>query len=250
MPKPSQPVSSVTSAATPEVRVNHWFITLFRPIYWLFIHSFFKISMLGKEKIPSSGPVLLVPTHRSRWDPVLMGDLTPRILRFMASQDEFVGTQGFCMKLFGAFPVNTGRPSPTTLKTCVSILKRGDLLVIFAEGTIFYYPPDNVHPLRPGAAWLALKVQNEMPGTSLKVVPVRVRYSVIRPKFRDGAQLQAYPAIDVSKYLDRPDKQAIADLTADIQAGMGDILNTSKEEMLKPVHELKPGGKRKSYGRV
>ena len=230
-----------------DVPVNRWLIRLMRPIHWLLIHGYFRVSFLGQEHIPATGPVLLVPTHRSRWDPVLLGGITRRILRFMASHDEFVGVQGFFMRLFGAYPVNTNRPGPTTIKTSVSILKGGDLLVIFGEGTIFFYPPDHVHPLRPGAAWLALRVQKEMPDARLMVVPVRIRYGKTKPSFRVTAQLEAYPALDVSQYLDLPDRQAITDLTNEIQTGMGDILNTSKEEMLKP---LEAGTKRKSYGRV
>lgn len=242
-PQPSQ----MTSAGSADVRVNRWLVSMMRPIHWLLIHGYFRISFVGQEHIPATGPVLLVPTHRSRWDPVLLGGITRRILRFMASHDEFVGVQGFFMRLFGAYPVNTNRPSPSTIKTSVSILKGGDIVVIFGEGTIFYYPPDNVHPLRPGAAWLALRVQKEMPEAPVKVVPVRIRYGKTKPSFRVTAQLQAYPAIDVSQYLDRPDRQAIADLITDIQHGMGDFLNTSKEEMLKPIEA---GTKRKSYGRA
>ena len=227
-----------------------WVAKLFQPIHWLFIRCFFQLSVKGVENIPRTGPVLLVPTHRSRWDPILLPALTNRMMRFMASHDEFVGSQGFFMKLFGAFPVNTYRPSPSTLKACVSLLKSGQILVIFPEVTIFYYPPDQVHLLRSGVAWLALKVQKDLPPeTPLTIVPVRIRYSVIRPKFQDHAELEAYPAIDISPYLDRPDKQAIADLTNAIQSAMGTV-NTSTEEMLKPFAELGPGVQKRSYGRV
>jgi 1-acyl-sn-glycerol-3-phosphate acyltransferase len=238
-----------TPPASREPTIVPWLAALVRPIYRVFIPLFFRLSIKGAEHIPRTGPVLLAPTHRSRWDPILMASLTPRMMRFLASHDEFVGVQGFFMKRFGAFPVNTKRPSPSTLKTCASILLKGHVLVIFAEGTIFYYPPDQVHPLRPGAAWMALKVQKELAEGKLTIVPVRIRYSKLKPKFRDSAELEAYPPIDVASYLDRPEKRAILDLTAEIQARMGDIVNPSTKEMSTPREQRLPGSRKKSYGR-
>ena len=238
------------SALPREPTVVPWLAALFRPIYRVFIPSFFRLTVKGAEHIPRTGPVLLAPTHRSRWDPILLASLTRRPMCFLASHDEFVGLQGFFMKRFGAFPVNTKRPSPGTLKTCASILLKGQVLVIFAEGTIFYYPPDQVHPLRPGSSWLALKVQKELePDGKLVVVPVRIRYSKLKPKFRDSAELEAYPPIDVSTFLDRPEKRAIVDLTAEIQARMGDMVNPSTKEMITPRDQLASGLRKKSYGR-
>jgi 1-acyl-sn-glycerol-3-phosphate acyltransferase len=241
--------NSETTSPPNEPIVVPWLAALFRPIYRVFIPTFFRLSIKGAEHIPRSGPVLLVPTHRSRWDPILLASLTKRPMCFLASHDEFVGIQGFFMKRFGAFPVNTKRPSPSTLRTCASVLLKGQILVIFAEGTIFYYPPDQVHPLRPGAAWLALKVQQSLPDGKLAIVAVRIRYGKLKPKFRDSAELEAYPPIDVSSFLDRPEKRAIIDLTAEIQARMGDVVNPSTKEMATARDQPSEGSRKKRYGR-
>jgi 1-acyl-sn-glycerol-3-phosphate acyltransferase len=214
--------------------ISAWLARLLRPIHSAFIPLWFRVSVRHAERIPKSGPVILTPTHRSRWDPVLLPYLTRRLLRSMASHDEFVGVQGWFMRRLGAFPVNTRRPSPGTLKACVEVLKRGDILVIYPEGTIFYYPPDQVHPLKPGAAWIALKVQQEMPATPIQIVPVRIRYGQLYPKFRTRAELEVRPPILVTEYLGRPEREALRTLTAAIQAEMGDVVNTSTREMIPP----------------
>ncbi len=228
-------------------RISPWLPILLRPIHTVFMPCYFRLTVKGREHVPREGPVILTPVHRSRWDPFMLACLTRRLLRSMASHDEFVGLQGWFMTQLGTFPVNTKRVSPGTLKTCAKILETGHPLVIFPEGTIFYYPPDNVHPLRPGTAWLALKVQREMPGTPIPIVPVRVRYSQLKPKFRSGAEVEARPPIFVSDYLDLPEKDAINALNEAIQSGMGDVVNTSLEGKLTPRDE-QPGRKR-SYGR-
>jgi 1-acyl-sn-glycerol-3-phosphate acyltransferase len=226
--------------------VSRWLAFILRPIHTLFMPSFFRLRVLGRANIPRTGPVILAPTHRSRWDPMLLGCATLRLMRFMASHDEFVGLQGWFMRHLGAFGVNTKRPSAGTLKTCAQVLLGRDVLVIFPEGSIFYYPPDHVHPLKPGVAWLALKVQHEMPGTTLNVVPIRVRYSKLRPKFRSGAELDIRPGLRVTDYLNRPEKDAIRDLTQDIQAAMGDVVNSSTVEMITPRDAT--ATQKRSYG--
>ncbi|GIW86073.1 MAG: hypothetical protein KatS3mg108_0397 [Isosphaeraceae bacterium] len=225
-----------------------WLAVLLRPIHTIFMPFFFRLTMRGQHHIPTQGPVLLTPVHRSRWDPILLACLTRRGLQFMASHDEFVGLQGWMMRMFGTVPVNTRRPSPGTLKACAELLREGrNALVIFPEGSIYYYPPNQVHPLRPGTAWIALKVQREIPDQPVRIVPVRIRYSQLKPKFRSGAGAEAYPPIEVRDYLNLPEKQAIAALTAAIQAGMGDIVNTSKKEMITPRDQQPP--RRRPYGR-
>jgi 1-acyl-sn-glycerol-3-phosphate acyltransferase len=215
-------------------RVSRLLVFLLRPIHTLFVPSFFKLKIRHADRIPKEGPVILTPTHRSRWDPMIIPYLTLRQLRSMASHDEFVGVQGWFMPRLGAFPVNTRKPSPGTLKKCIEILASGDVLVIYPEGTIFYYPPDQVHPLRPGTAWIALKAQQAMPDSPVRVVPVRIRYSQIKPKFRSGVDVLVQPPIWVPDYAGMPEREAIRELTAAIQAGMGDVVNDSRNEMITP----------------
>lgn len=227
--------------------VSRTLAALLRPLHFVFMPAFFQLRVLHPERVPAHGPVIITPVHRSRWDPMLIPCLTRRLIRSMASHDEFIGVQGWFMRTLGAFPVNTRRPTPGTLKICAEVLRRGEPLVIYPEGSIFYYPPDQVHPLRPGTAWLALKVQRELTDQPIQIVPVRIRYSQLRPKFRSSAEIEARPAIPVPAYLDLPEKQAIAQLTLAIQSGMGDVVNGSLAEMITP-RDQQPAPKR-SYGR-
>ncbi|MEC9453376.1 MAG: 1-acyl-sn-glycerol-3-phosphate acyltransferase, partial [Cyanobacteriota bacterium] len=55
--------------------------------------------VLGQENLPMQGPVLLAPTHRSRWDALMLPmaagrRVTGRDCRFMVTVDEMKGLQG------------------------------------------------------------------------------------------------------------------------------------------------------------
>jgi 1-acyl-sn-glycerol-3-phosphate acyltransferase len=120
------------------------------------------------------------------------------------------------------------------MRHCRDLLLAGEALVIFAEGTIFYYPPHNVHPIKPGSAWLALDCQERMPEVPLPIVPIRIVYSDRYPRFRTRVQIVVQPPILLAPYLERPRRDAIRRLTADLESGLGDVVNKSLDEMIPP----------------
>ena len=207
--------------------VSKLLIALLRPIHTLFVPFWYRIKVRHRNRIPKKGPIILTPTHRSRWDPMIMPWLTLRLLRSMASHDEFKGLQGWFMQKLGAFPVDTRRPSVGTLRDCTEVLKAGQVLVIYPEGNIFRDPPGHVHPIKPGTAWIALKSLEMLGDSSLKIIPIRIQYGSPIPKFRDRLEVEIREPITVADFLHVPEREAIRELTAAIQAGMGDVVDTS-----------------------
>jgi 1-acyl-sn-glycerol-3-phosphate acyltransferase len=205
-----------------------------RPIHSLFMRIYFRVNVRHRERIPAEGPAILVPTHRSRWDSFALYCATGRILRFLASHDEFLGIQGWFMRNLGAFPVDTERPSPSVMRHCRELIEAGHALVIFPEATIYYYAPGEVHPLKAGAAWLALDAQRRDPGIPLSVVPIRLVYSDRRLKFRSRIDVDVREPIALTAYLGMPTKEAMRHLTADMQRALGDVVNESIAERIEP----------------
>lgn len=219
--------------------VSRWLTTLLRPIHSLLVALYLRVEVVHPERIPRVGPVLLVPTHRSRWDAVVLYCATRRLLRYMASHDEFIGAQGWLMRHLGTFPINTKRPSAGSLRECRRLILEGEILVIFPEGTIYYYPPHNVHPIKPGTAWLALGCQAQIPDSPFPIVPVRIVYGDRHPRFRTRVQLIVQEPIAIGPYLEMPHKAAIRQLTADLQRSLGDVVNESLLEMSPPRPETR-----------
>lgn len=186
--------------------------------------NFFKtIRITGQENIPSSGPVVFAPTHRSRWDALLVGlvghQTTGRYLRFMVTADECFGIQGWAIKRLGGFPVDVKRPAIATLRHGVQLLQNQQTLVIFPEGDIFR--EKQVQRLKPGLARLALQAEHSKPNLDVKVLPIYLAYDSPCPSFGSQVEVRIGQPLSVRNYLasGSAKRQAML-LTADLKQSL------------------------------
>lgn len=90
----------------------------------------------GVENIPEEGPVILASNHVSYWDPVVIGAVCPRKVRFMARKELFsIIFLGWIIKALKAFPVDRDGSDRAAIKSSLEILKNGEVLALFPEGT-------------------------------------------------------------------------------------------------------------------
>jgi 1-acyl-sn-glycerol-3-phosphate acyltransferase len=217
----------VSAQATPSTysSVSPWLTPL---IYQLSRHVllpfyFRQIEIVGQEHLPLSGPVVLAPTHRSRWDafmvPYAAGrDTTGRDLRFLVSEDEMRGIQGWFIRQLGGFPVDTKRPTIASLRHGVELLQAGEVLVIFPEGNIFR--ERRIQPLKPGLARLAIQAEGGRPGLGIKIVPIVIEYNQPIPRWRCDVSVQIGTPLEVIHYTAESAKQAARRLTADLETAL------------------------------
>jgi len=135
--------------------------------------------------IPTNSSIILAPTHRSRWDGLVltmaMGRrVTKKDCRFMVTKSEMKGVQGWFLKRLGCFSINQLSPSLSALRYAVNLIAKRKQLVVFPEGKI------NKHgkrlALKEGLyrlARLATKKAN-----SITIIPIGIAYSSISPRFR------------------------------------------------------------------
>lgn len=118
------------------------------------------------EKIPASGPLIVVGNHVSYLDPVYIGAMLPRRIHFMAKQEIFQSAvMRFLLDIAGAFPVNREKPEIQTMRTALNYLKSGEMVGIFPEGG--RRQGNSFDELKQGAAYLAVK-------SNCPVVPVLI----------------------------------------------------------------------------
>lgn len=146
--------------------------------------------VLEREQLPREGAVLLAPTHRARWDALMLPwaagrRITGRDCRFMVTADEMKGLQGWFLHRLGCFPVNQGRPTLASLRFSVELLASGQQLVVFPEGRI--RREDGPIRLHQGLARLALLAASQ--GVAVPVVPVGIAYGHAVPRPGDRAAL-------------------------------------------------------------
>ncbi len=136
--------------------------------------------------IPTNSSIILAPTHRSRWDGLIltmaMGRrVTKKDCRFMVTKSEMRGLQGWFLKRLGCFSINQLSPSLSALRYAIDLIEKGEQLVVFPEGKINTYGKKLV--LKEGLyrlARLATKKTN-----SIFVIPIGIAYSKTSPNFGD-----------------------------------------------------------------
>ncbi len=109
---------------------------LMRAITRTFLIGLFKVS--GLENIPRRGPVIICPSHSATLDPPMVPAFVPRGDTWSMAKSEYFDKGGFVEWIFRryhAFPVVRHTADRTALRTAFDILKSGQALIIYPEGT-------------------------------------------------------------------------------------------------------------------
>ncbi len=90
----------------------------------------------GLENLPEKEGVIIASNHRSYADPVLLTMYMKRPVKYMAKEELFRNKLfGAFIRMLGAFPIKRGSGDMSIISESVDILKNGNNLVIFPEGT-------------------------------------------------------------------------------------------------------------------
>jgi 1-acyl-sn-glycerol-3-phosphate acyltransferase len=108
----------------------------------------------GRERIPATGPVVLVANHSSMLDGPVVTAAVCRVRRpvFLIKREMFRGPLGALLTRIGQVPINRHAVDRSPLLTAVEVLRGGGLIGVFPEGTRGAGDVASVHN---GAAWLA-----------------------------------------------------------------------------------------------
>ncbi|MFA6317639.1 MAG: AMP-binding protein [Elusimicrobiota bacterium] len=113
---------------------------LARTLARIFVFLLYRMRIIDRRHCPRKGAALLVANHISYADPILIAAASPRSVHFLMSRTYFdIPVARWFFKAMGAIPVS-GRDSPKavlrSLEACRKVLREGNVLCIFAEGTI------------------------------------------------------------------------------------------------------------------
>lgn len=122
------------------------------------IERFMRPVVEGTGHVPGAGPVILAANHRSNLDIVLLGATSPRPVNFLGKRE--LAEQpllGPLLVQLGMVPVDRGRGDRDALGQIAAVLRSGEIVGIFPEGT--RSPDGALHRFRSGAARLAAQAQ-------------------------------------------------------------------------------------------
>jgi 1-acyl-sn-glycerol-3-phosphate acyltransferase len=149
-----------------EQGANPFVYWLVRALFQPFFHIYFRMSRIGREHIPAEGPVIVASNHRSFLDPFVIATMARRPMYYVAKRELFSNRlQSWILNALGAFPVDRGAGDNEMVETAKAILARGDIVLIFPEGTRIR--PGSLGQPKRGVGRLALE-------TGVPVVPVAV----------------------------------------------------------------------------
>jgi 1-acyl-sn-glycerol-3-phosphate acyltransferase len=170
------------------------------PLYWtvaaildLYVRATVRLSVDGQENIPHHGAAVLVANHVSYFDPVVLGVIAKRrgrSVRFLVVDEVFrKPVIGHALRAMRQINVGTGPRG--VLMEIGRALGRGDLVLIYPEGTI---PTGPVRPRR-GAAVVA--IDHGVPVIPIASSGLERRSFQLR---RRTASVRIGPPIDLTTY--------------------------------------------------
>ena len=201
-PKKELPMPKVKSSE------NHFVLALIASILIPIVRLLFRIEVSGKEKLPKSGPYVLVSNHVTNVDALAVAYLVyvklNRAPHFLAKESLFrVPVIGPILRAAGQIPVyRGGLRNDTPLRAAHEYLKAGHTIAIFPEGTLTRDP--ELWPMRGKSGAIRLALESNVPvfpmahWGSEQVLP---QYgSKFRPGFWKPVRMIIGDEIDLAKY--------------------------------------------------
>jgi 1-acyl-sn-glycerol-3-phosphate acyltransferase len=126
------------------------------------LRFWFRLSHEHLDRIPATGPAIIVCNHISYLDPLTNGDAVVRAgrrPRFLAKQDLFrIPVVGRALRGAGQIPVSRGvARDRSSLDRAVAALEAGEVIVVYPEGTVTKREDGLPMEGKTGTARLALR---------------------------------------------------------------------------------------------
>jgi 1-acyl-sn-glycerol-3-phosphate acyltransferase len=131
---------------------------------------YFRLTSDGREHIPKTGAVLLVANHCSFIDPPLIGCQVPRAVHYMTKEQLLrIPVLSWMLRHLNTIPIRREGIDRKALERAVEVLKRGQMLLIFPEGT--RSQDGKIQSPRRGAGMIVAACEN------VAIVPVYIHGS-------------------------------------------------------------------------
>lgn len=168
----------------------------------IYYNLFYKVEINGEDNIPEDSGYIVAPNHLSMHDPPLIGAFFPKYdLYAMSKKEAFdVWILKPILPRIHVFPVDREGNDITAIKTSLKILKRGDGLLIFPEGTRNKKVDGTPLDAKPGVALFAIKAK-------VPILPVTVEstyklFSKIKITYHKAVSFKEYEGqkLDTNQY--------------------------------------------------
>jgi 1-acyl-sn-glycerol-3-phosphate acyltransferase len=165
------------------------------------------VEVTNASAIPRDRPVILAVNHQSALgDVAVLVAVRPKLPHFLAASSWWKRASARALfRLGGVVPVYRNsdghgtRANVSTFAACHAALAAGAQLAIFPEGEM--HADGGVHPLKTGAARIALGAATEAGVQRLVIVPVALIYDDMG-RFRSDAEVRIGEPIEIDDWID------------------------------------------------
>ena len=184
----------------------------------MFCYIAFRVGKIGKENVPRTGAYIMCANHTSNWDPPIIVACTNRKMHIMAKAELFKNKFicWFAEKCW-VFPVKRGGKDIESMKHSLKVLKDGEMLMLFPEGTRNGMSKNG--KAQNGAAFMALR-------TGVPVIPVGI-IGDMKPFHK--VTLNYGKPLDFSEYKSsKPEKEVLEKVSQEIMDNIIMLTNVNK----------------------
>ena len=164
------------------------------------MYGLFRLRAFGTENLPDDRGFVLAANHTSNLDPWPLGmPIWPkRYLRFMAKSELFNPLLAPFLRAGGAFKVRRGQGDVEAMRTAVELVRAGEIVVMFPEGTRRAKGLRKRHQARAhtGAARIALTADAPLVPAAIAGTDRLTRLGPLRVAFGEALDLSDLDGLD------------------------------------------------------
>lgn len=196
--------------------------------------ALYRTRFLGEENLPAEGGYIIAGNHVSYLDPMLLWCGVPRPIHFLAKKELFdIPIIGWVITRVWAFPIQRASADREAIQRATALLKRGELVGMFPEGTRQRPGPRDDGELgeaHSGVAFIALRA-------GVPVVPVGI--SGTDRALPAGSWLPRFPRVtirfgppvDPQEFASLDRRERLAAMTAEIMRRIAEQRRLASEGM-------------------
>ena len=199
---------------------------ILRPLLLVFYKLFYRVKVFNKEKVIKKGKSIVICNHLGKADVLVVSALYPDKTTFMSKVEWYKNKLfGWLLIKLGTIPLDRDKPSLSSIRDGLNVLKSDKRLGIFPEGRR-NFETNELQEIKQGTALFAVK------GKSL-ITPVII-YDRLK-MFRKSSVIVGDP-IDFSEYYD---KKFNDDVSNECSKIIEDKMHELQQELFKIVENLK-----------
>jgi len=155
-------------------------------------HLLYRNHIVGLERVPPTGPLLIVANHSAFMDGAVLFGSLPRRVSFLIKAEAVKGALGWLLTNVGQYALERDKPDREPLLQALAQLKAGGAIGVFPEGT---RGAGSVESVFNGAGWLAVR-------SGAVVQPIAIRGTARpedrrTPRFRPPVNVQVGEPFEV-----------------------------------------------------